>query len=261
MVADTGTTTASYVVNNSSNTWYCYQVAALTDEGAVSGYSNEAGPTRRSVASPNAPSGLGPTRGTNQVTLAWTAPTNAVDAAVSGYRVQRRAATNATTCGTAAWSNVVADTGTTTASYVVNNSSNTWYCYQVAALTDEGAVSGYSNQAGPTRRTIATPGASSNLIAVKGPSNNRISFTWTGPANATDSSVTAYRIQRRTATSATVCGTGTWSNAIATTGSSTTSYTDYAASNGNYCYQVAALNNEVTPVVGAYSPQFGPFSR
>ena len=175
-LTDSGTAT-SYDENTTSDTWYCYRVAVINDEGAIGAYSNVAGPARR-VSVPTAPSSLAATREPDQVSLGWSVPADTGGGSIAGYRIQRQAATSSTVCGSAAWSDLVANTGTSALAYVESTTSNSWYCYQVAAINGAG-TGPFSNVAGPSRRLFGAPSAPSTLSATRG--TDQVTLDWAAP--------------------------------------------------------------------------------
>ena len=210
---------------------------SAVDEAAV--------PPPATATPAGAPTGLGATRGANQVSLSWVAPT-VVGSGVVQYRIQRDEVVSSTSpCAAASaaseWADVV-DTGSATPSYVVSTTSNTSVllpgrgsqcCRRRRVLQHRGAA----------RRSIAISSEPTGLTATRGV--GLVSLSWTAPTY--DGIIVGYRIQRQTATSSTVCGAGAWSNLVANTGSTATTYDDTTA-NAWYCCRGARFRRRVVTV-------------
>jgi len=183
---------------------------------------------------PAAPTSLTATAGNGQVSLSWSASSNA-----TSYVVYR-----ATTAGGEGAAPIA--TGITSTTYTNSGLTNgTTYYYKVAAVNSIG-TSGQSNEA--SAKPGAAPSAPTGLTATAGTA--QVALAWSATSGA--SSYNAYR-------STTVGGEG--STAIAT-GITSTTYTNTGLTNGTtYFYKVAAVNSfgtsgqsneaSATPTAGA----------
>jgi titin len=190
-------------------TQYYYRVRAYNVVGD-SAYSDEANATTNGTP-PAAPTGLTATASNTQVTLAWTASTNA-----TSYNVKR-----ATAAG-GPYASVV--TGVTTTGYTNTGLANgTTYYYVVSAVNanGEGANSAEAS-------AMTAPAAPTGLTTT--PGNAQVSLAWSASTGAT-----GYNVKRATTSG------GTYTTIV--TGVTATSYTDTGVTNGTtYYYVVAAVN-------------------
>ena len=168
---------------------YVVGVRASDNGGQWSGWTNSA-----PIASqlPAAPSSVTLTRAAGQLTVTWTAVSEAtsynVNTSADGTNSRTRAVSGAT------------GTSNTITTGVVNG---LWYIAGVQAVNDKGA-GGWTNSdfVGP----IYSPGPVGNLSAER--SGTGISVTWTAPANNGGSAVTGYDVNY------TVDGVHSWTRAI-----------------------------------------------
>jgi fibronectin type 3 domain-containing protein len=209
----TGITGTSF--NNSgltNGTAYFYKVSAVNATG-VGPRSNEATATPRPPLT--APTGLTATPGNSQVTLAWTAVTNA-----TSYNVYRGTASGGQSA-------IAVATGVTGTNYVNPGLTNgVKYFFKVAAV-NSGSSGPLSNEAS------ATPAAAvgAPTLSTAAPGNGRVTLTWTPVTGAA-----SYQIFR-----------GTSANGQAATpiagGITATTYLNTGLTNGTaYFYKVAAVN-------------------
>ena len=143
LVADTASTKTDYRdMGLSPETTRHYRVSAINARGTGSPSEVAAGSTTTGVpGTPGAPGGLTATiegstpeeRGT-EIALAWTAPTEAGDSEIAGYRIEW------SPNGNDPWSELVADTGTTDVTYRDTGlASETTRHYRVSAINGAGA--------------------------------------------------------------------------------------------------------------------------
>ncbi len=168
----TGTTFTDSTVTN--GTTYFYVVSA-TNAAGEGGNSNETS----GMPSLTAPTGFSATGGNAQVSLAWSAVTNA-----TGYVVKR-----STTSGGPYTPLAASPTGTTLTDSTVTN--GTTYYYVVAATSSEHEGPN-SAQASATPTAVVAPAAPSNLAATV-TTGSQANLTWTDNS----SNETGFRIERK----------------------------------------------------------------
>ena len=186
-MANTGTAGTSYTHTGlAPSTTRHYRVAAINAEGTGSYSSVARGTTNRGP--PSAPQSLGARAdGPRSITLSWTVPSSNGGAAITGYRIQRRAATSSS------WITVRNTTNSTAITFQDSNLQPAIaYRYRVAAINSVGA-SGWSLEAG-TRTHADVPGAPTNLTA-RAVSTSRINLSWSAPRNNGGAPVVGYRIE------------------------------------------------------------------
>ncbi|HWG72759.1 MAG TPA: fibronectin type III domain-containing protein, partial [Acidimicrobiales bacterium] len=182
---------------------------------------------------PGAPSAVGATAGSGQVSLAWTAPASDGGSAVTGYNVYE-----GTAAGGEATTPVNGSTplAATTTSYVVGGLTNgTTYFFTIKAVNSVG-TSGPSDEVSATPAAPpAVPGAPTGLAATAG--NGQVSLTWTPPTSTGGSTITGYDVYQGTTTG----GESTTAvNALPVSG---TTYVVGGLTNGTtYYFTVEAIN-------------------
>ena len=182
---------------------------------------------------PGAPTSLSATAdGTSTIDLSWTAPADDGGSAITGYRIE------VSPNGTSSWTNRVANTGTTSTSYSHTGlSAGTTRHYRVSAINANGTGAA-SNVDNATTDDAATtvPGAPTSLTATAS-GTTTIDLSWTAPADNGGSAITGYRIE------VSPNGTSSWTNRVANTGTTTTSYSHTGLSAGTTRhYRVSAIN-------------------
>ena len=182
---------------------------------------------------PGAPTSLTATAsGTTTINLSWTAPADNGGSPITGYRIE------VSPNGTSSWTNRVADTGTTTTTYAHTGlSAGTTRHYRVSAInaTGTGAASNTDNATTDDAATTV-PGAPTSLTATAS-GTTTINLSWTAPADNGGSAITGYRIE------VSPNGTSSWSNRVADTGTTTTTYAHTGLSAGTTRhYRVSAIN-------------------
>ncbi len=213
-----GTLTYNDTTAINGNT-YVYVVKAVNTVGA-SPASNSV--TGSPGVPPGPPTSFTATGHRNQITLNWTAP---VGGGVSNYLVYRGTAT-----GGEAATPIAIVTGTT---YQDDNVvAGTPYFYKVKANNSHG-LSAFTDEKNATATPSTAPSAPLSLVAT--PGNDKVTLTWTAPADNGGSPVTGYQIWRSTGSSA--------ATQLATVGGSTLTYVDSSGTEGtNYTYTVKAVN-------------------
>jgi hypothetical protein len=175
---------------------------------------------------PAAPTGVTPTEGDQQIALTWTEG-NTHGADITGYKVEKN---------DGSWSTVTSDTGSGTASYTVTGLTNaTAYTFRVTAINGVGVGEAPSSvSASTTPRGV--PGAPGTLsLALGSPAATVINLSWSA-GSTNGGAITGYKIQRSTNGSS-------WSNVVADTGSTGTTYSNTGLTGSTaYYYRVAAIN-------------------
>ncbi len=137
VIADTGSTNTAYSNTGlTGGTTRHYRVSAITSIGTGSPSNVDSATT--GMGAPGKPTALTLTvMGGTQIDLAWTAPTDIGDSAITGYRIEW------SPDGTdGSWSDLVADTDSTATAYSNTGlSSETTRHYRVSAINDDGAGS------------------------------------------------------------------------------------------------------------------------
>jgi hypothetical protein len=178
---------------------------------------------------PLAPTGLSatPVAG-SKINLSWSAPTNATDSQVNGYKIEID-----TGCfGT--FSTLVANTTTTSTTYSSTGLiSALCYQYKVFALNSVGP-SAPSNVVSAT--TWSVPNAPTNLNA-NAVSSSQTNLSWSAPSNSGGTPINGYKIEKMNSCS------GNFSVLVANTTNPSTTYSNTGLTNGTcYQYRVYALN-------------------
>ena len=236
LVPNTRSTRTSYTDPNlAPGTTRYYQVAAINakDQGP---YSDPVVGTTR-VAPPGTPQNLrARATGTTTIDLSWQAPSNDGGAAITGYRIRRRA-------GTGAWVTIRSNTNSTATTFEDTNlRPATGYRYQVAAVNSAGAGA-WSFEAG-TQTRAAVPGAPTALVA-RAAGTSRIDMSWGAPANTGGAPILGYRVEESSD------GGRNWRPAIRNTNSKATTWSRTGLPPAaTRHYRVAAIN---TAGAGPYS--------
>ncbi len=177
--AATGTSsTPSYTATGlAANTAYSFHVTAVGSDGRESASSNVLSARTQSAAL-GAPSNLrAVSTATNNVVLAWNAPTGS--APVSSYRVYR---------------NGVATGSSSSPSYTATGlAADTAYNFHVTAVASDGLESAPSNVLSARTQAAATLGTPSNLRIISSGTTN-VTLAWNAPAGGAP--VSSYRVYR-----------------------------------------------------------------
>ena len=189
---------------------------------------------------PGAPTSLtARASGTTTINLSWTEPSNNGGSPITGYKIE------VSSNGGANWTDRVADTGTTTTSYSHTGlSAGTTRHYRVSAINANG-TGAVSNIDDATTDDAATtvPDAPTSLTATASGST-RIDLDWTAPADDGGASISGYRIE------VSPNGTSSWTDRVADTGTTTTTYSHTGLSAGTTRhYRVSAINANGTGAV------------
>ena len=231
LVSNTGSTATAYTdaTAAAAGETYAYQVKAIrgTDRSQASGEAE--------VQVPHDPVDLAPSNLTavlvegGGVTLSWSAP--AEDAgSVTGYEVLRAV-------GEGELATLAADTGSTATAYTDATATDAGetYAYRVKAIrgSDRSQASGEAEVQLPHDPADLRPtGLTVSLV------DNRVTLSWTAPAEEADS-VTGYEILRRRPME----GESALVTLVSDTESTATTYTDASANEAGvrYVYRVKAL--------------------
>ncbi len=224
LVADTGSTGTTYTDSSLSlNQIYYYKVQALDEADVAGTESNSASATTNNV--PSQVTGLTATKQTNVLTidLSWTAPSNG-GSTITGYQIER-------SLDNSSWSDLVANTGTTSTTYSDTGlSQGTIYYYRISAINALGTGSASDVASDTTNSAPSAP----TLNTVTEQLGAQLILSWTTPANG-GSTITGYQIERSS-------GSG-FSVIVADTGTTSTTYSDEGLErNVAYTYRISALN-------------------
>ena len=229
LVANTGTTTTTYSHTGlSAGTTRHYRVSAINSAGtgAASSTANATTPTE-----PGAPTGLTATAsGTTAINLTWNAPSDDGGASISGYKIE--VSSNGSS---SSWSDLVANTNNTTTTYSHTGlSAGTTRHYRVSAINSVGTGTASSTANATTDPGVA--GAPTSLTATAS-GTSTINLTWNAPSDDGGASISGYKIEVSSN------GGTSWSNLVANTNNTTTSYshTGLAAGTTRH-YRVSAIN-------------------
>ncbi len=231
--ANTRSTATTYAHTGlSANTTRHYRVRAINsvNSGAPS---NVANATTAAATAPGAPTGLTATAdGQTIINLSWTAPTNTGGAPITGYQIE------VSPSGTSNWSDLVANTTATTYAHTGLSAGETRH-YRVRAINSVGPGAVSATRSATTDTPNATvPDAPSQLTATAA-GRTSINLSWTAPTNTGGAAITGYQIE--------VSNTGTantWTNLVANTQSTTTTYAHTGLSAGvTRHYRVRAINS------------------
>ena len=182
LAADTGSTTTSYGHTGlTAGSTRHYRVSAINSVGTSLASSTVSATTdATTVSAPGAPTGLSATaNGQTRIDLSWTAPSSNGGAAISGYRIE------VSTDGSS-WSNLAADTGSTSTSYSHTSlTADSKRYYRVSAINSAGTGSASSAANATTDEKPTADGTCSvGLIVAPGES-------CTYPGTSTEFSVAA----------------------------------------------------------------------
>ena len=237
-VANTGTTTTTYSQTGLfAGTTRHYRVSAINALGSTGAASSTANATTDAATPtvPGAPTGLSATAdGTSTIDLDWTAPTDNGGSDITGYRIE------VSSNGSSGWSNREANTNSTSTTYAHTGlSAGDTRHYRVSAINSVGTGDASSTANATTDDAATTvPGAPTGLSATAD-GTSTIDLDWTAPTDNGGSDITGYRIE--------VSPNGTsssWSDLVANTNSTSTSYSHTGLSAGTTRhYRVSAINS------------------
>lgn len=220
-LGETGGTNTTYVVNGLTNgQLYFFTVTAVNaiDESAAS-----AETSATPGAAPWPPTSLAATRGNQSVSLSWSAPASNGGFAVTDYRIYTGTSSGSTT--------LLASTGGSNTSFVVNGLTNGQLYYFTVAAVNARGESAAANEASATPATVPYP--PSSLVATR--SDGQVTLSWTTPASNGGSAITDYKVAMGTSSGTT--------SFLASTGGSNTTFVVNSLTNGQvYYFTVTAVN-------------------
>ena len=235
LVANTRSTGASYSHTGlTAGSARHYRVSAINSAGTglASNVDNATTDSPPAATAPDAPTGLTATaNGQTQIDLSWIKPSDDGGATITGYRIE------VSTDGTS-WSDLVANTRSTSTSYSHTGlTAGATRHYRVSAINSAGAGPASNTDSATTEAAPATrPGAPTGLTATAD-GQTEIDLSWTAPSSDGGADITGYRIEVST-------GGSSWSDLVADTGSTTTSYSHTGLTAGaTRHYRVSAINS------------------
>ena len=231
LVANTGTTTTYSHTGLSAGTTRHYRVSAINSAGTGAASNVDNATTATTV--PGAPTSLTATAsGTTAINLSWTAPADDGGASITGYRI------DVSPNGTSSWTDLVANTGTTTTYSHTGLSAGTTRHYRVSAINSAGTGAASNVDNATTATTV--PGAPTSLTATAS-GTSTIDLTWNAPSDDGGASISGYKIEVSSN------GGTSWSNREANTNNTTTTYAHTGLSAGTTRhYRVSAINSAGT---------------
>ena len=233
--ANTRSTATTYAHTGlSATTTRHYRVRAINsvNSGAPS---NVANATTAVATVPGAPTGLTATAdGQTIINLSWTAPTDNGGAAITGYQIE------VSPNGTDTWTNLEANTTATATTYAHTGlSAGVTRHYRVRAINSVGPGAVSATTSATTDTPNATVPAAPTQLTATAAGRTSINLSWTAPTNTGGAAITGYQIE--------VSNTGTantWTNLVANTQSTTTTYAHTGLSAGETRhYRVRAINS------------------
>ena len=234
LVADTGSTTTSYAHTGlTAGATRHYRVSAINSAGTGPASSSDSATTEAAPATkPMAPTGLTATAdGQTEIDLSWTAPSDDGGEAITGYKIE------VSTDGSS-WSDLVADTGSSTTSYAHTGlTAGATRHYRVSAINSAGTGPASSSDSATTEAAPATKPMAPTGLTATADGQTEIDLSWTAPSDDGGEAITGYKIEVSTDGSS-------WSDLVADTGSSTTSYAHTGLTAGTTRhYRVSAINS------------------
>jgi len=233
-VADTKSTGTTYKHGGlAAGTTRHYRVSAINQSGAGVPSDTAAATTRAGEPAP--PTGLTATAdGQTAIDLSWQKPDTG-SSNITDYKIQW------SSDGGRTWPSAnEANKGDTLPRYKHTGlSAGTTRHYRVFAINDDGTSVASDTASATTASVGEAPGRPTGLEATAD-GQNAIDLDWTAPTDTGSSSITGYRIEVSTN------GT-TWTNRVADTGDTTTSYRHTGLSAGSTRhYRVSAINDDGT---------------
>ena len=191
----TNTTSAIGMVNGGARYWdgdiaevIAYSTTlSTTDRALVENYlSTKWGITVAGPTAPDAPTGLGASKGNTQISLSWTAPADDGGASITDYVVEYKLSSEPTT-----WSTFADGTSTNTTATVTGLTNDLSYDFRVKAVNAFG-TSIASDTATKTPGAPTAPDAPTIGTATAG--NTTASVAFSAPADNGGSAITGYTV-------------------------------------------------------------------
>ncbi len=208
-----------------------YRVYAINSIGE-SDPSNVVNATTAFTAPPGVPTNLQvQASGRTAISLFWTAPSDDGDATITGYQIELSTDTGSN------WSDLVQNTGTTSTTYTHTGLlPGTTYHYRISAINSVG-TGNPSNVENATTDAASVPDAPTGLTATAS-GETEINLSWTAPSDDGGTAITGYHIEMSADAGS------NWSDLVANTESSATTYTHTGLSEGaTRYYRVYAVNS------------------
>jgi YD repeat-containing protein len=237
----TGTTYSD--TGRSPLTAYGYRVRAYDGAGNNSGYSNTASATTPAdTTAPTTPSNPIVDNSTPlQLTISWSASTDAGGAGLAGYRVE---ACQGASCTTFA---LIATVSSTSYTHTALPPSTT-YRYRVRAYDNASPAnqSSYSSITQGTTQADTTPPTQPTSLTASAVSGSQVNLSWTGSTDAGGAGLAGYEVER--------CQGAGCSGYVLVGTATSTSFSDTGRTDATtYLYRVRAYDNVVPPNRSAYS--------
>jgi hypothetical protein len=184
------------------------------------------------LAAPDAPFGLLPASGNEQVALSWTAPTNDGGFAITDYLVQYRDASGPADSW-AAYDDGISDQPNALVAGLVNGTS---YVFQVAAVNNDAPDGGAFSAASPAATPAGLPAAPTGVIAE--PRDSAVLLSWAIP-DGNGAAIASYVVE---ITNEDTQGVSTQSFVADATGATQTVTVSGLVNGTAYVFRVAAVN-------------------
>ena len=229
--------TSGAIASLAQGTSYEVQVRATNAEG--DGEWSFEGTGQPGTTVPDAPTGLVATAsGPTKINLSWTAPASDGGFPITGYKIE------VSSDGGSSWAGHLATTGNPATTYSHTGlARDTTRHYRVSAINTSGAGTPSNVDDATTTTEVTVPGAPTEFVA-SSDGTDKINLTWTAPASDGGSAITGYRIEVSSD------GGSSWSDHVANTRSTTTTYAHTGLSPGDTRhYRVSAINT-----IGAGTP-------
>ena len=236
LVANTGSTQTTYTHSNlAAGTTRHYRVSAINSVG-TGNPSNVANATTdaENATVPNAPTSLTATSaGSTSINLSWTAPSDNGGATITGYKIE--VSTNAGTF----WTDLVANTGSTQTTYTHSGlAAGTTRHYRISAINSVGTGNPSNVANATTDAENATVSNAPTSLTATSAGSTSINLSWTAPSDNGGATITGYKIE------VSPNGTSSWTDLVANTGSTQTTYTHSGLAAGTTRhYRVSAINS------------------
>jgi hypothetical protein len=213
-----------------------YQVRLVASNNHATSTTSTNTITVNAASAPDPPTTFGATANpsstpdSSTIGLTWSAPHTGC-AAVTGYKIDMKIGTNA-------YSEVVANTASTTTSYQKTGLTNGLvYHFKIYAINSVGASTAFlESSSGTTPDLVPSPPVS--VAGVAG--NTNITVTWVAGVASGGSAITGYKIEQSSDSGS------TWTEAVADTGDTLTNTVTGLANGTPYVFRITAINAKGT---------------